>query len=890
MAKPSLIWKIEVSVASQGPSAAADEAASIAVIRGGSTALLAWLETQLGLLSKPVSDAARTLQYAARLDQAKLKLCAKSLSTDRWGTTDALLERRDDLLISGWDGKAHADLPPLSRELAQAEKVDSPLYEGAAERLAAVEAALDAGQILPPHEIVLRDGPKPWPTVWKRIFKRLNIVAAPGKVEPHGPKGSALLAAQSLVGKGSAKLDKTLVWWSCGSDIAAVEAVAAGLADLGKEAADTVILCEDPPLAALLDARLRRRGAPGMGSSLSSSAHPILQVLPLALGVRWKPVNPELLLDFLTLPVGPIPRRIARDLAEAVAKQPGIAGRMWNEVIAKHTDEKVDLTGDIKERLDAWLTPSVDRAVGMMPKELMARCALVAKWAQGYARHIEKEDAASVLIDPLKTLAGQAAALSELAAGMREPISEPQLGKLVAAVREPGASLVNLPPAAGGPRWITSLAEIWAPCKRLVWLGAHTSDVSSSKWSVHETAVLKKAGIEVDHTEASLSAKRDAERAGLRLVTEQLLVIELSAHSEVRFHPVWIQARQSFEARKPSRLEDLLKTGDACAWPLKTAERKLLHAAKKPLIWKVSPELLRDRDKISPSEIDSRLGCPLKWTLEYGAKLRHSSVAGIPETITLKGTFSHRILEVVFGGSAPPKTPAEVQKRVMAACADLLPTEGAPLAQPGAARERHELELELVRAALIFFNAVIKGGYKIVGFEYAPKGKLLGKDFGGRLDVLLERSGSKAVLDMKYPGSKYRGYLEDGTATQLAVYAASVATGKNGEIEKGTAVGYLLIQRGSLLTPEGSPLAGAEGEQIVPGGPSVQQTWIKLEAALKAADGWMKSGDIPVRPLQNEEDRPKGSEMALKISDWDKDYEVCRYCSYKTLCGKSELS
>ncbi len=71
-------------------------------ISGGPTELLKWLETQLGLPQPDVHRAARVMQYADALDKVANPCFAQSFAADRWETASDLLERRDELMMSGW--------------------------------------------------------------------------------------------------------------------------------------------------------------------------------------------------------------------------------------------------------------------------------------------------------------------------------------------------------------------------------------------------------------------------------------------------------------------------------------------------------------------------------------------------------------------------------------------------------------------------------------------------------------------------------------------------------------------------------------------------------------------------------------------------------------------
>ena len=110
---------------------------------GNARTLLSWLEAQLGDpagVERPL-DRVRVYLKAAR--RAPLELCHASLQTDSWTTAQELLERRDELLLAGWDGKSHPTLPAIVNDLARIESFLSREFpRGEAERVQDVSAAL----------------------------------------------------------------------------------------------------------------------------------------------------------------------------------------------------------------------------------------------------------------------------------------------------------------------------------------------------------------------------------------------------------------------------------------------------------------------------------------------------------------------------------------------------------------------------------------------------------------------------------------------------------------------------------------------------------------------------------------------------------------------------
>jgi hypothetical protein len=302
-----------------------------------------------------------------------------------------------------------------------------------------------------------------------------------------------------------------------------------------------------------------------------------------------------------------------------------------------------------------------------------------------------------------------------------------------------------------------------------------------------------------------------------------------------------------------------------------------------PLVWDAGKGL-EDRDTTSASDLETRLGCPLKWVLQYAAKLEPSAVAELPSSILLKGNLSHDILEEVF--SKRPSSGEEAAKRAVALFEERLSQEAATLAQPDAMAERLGVKEALASSAKAFYDLIERGHFDVLHFEYTPKTKLLGKEFNGRLDCFLEgKGGVRTVVDLKYAGKKYRELLEEGKAIQLCVYAAAAAK-PGGEP---LTAGYFIIDRAQLWTPASSPVPGAHGADLVDG-PSVQDTWKSLKKALEAAETWLETGKVPARPLQIPDEWPEGAEIGLRELPPRRvptiaRYSVCEYCNFALLCG-----
>lgn len=867
-------------------------------LQGGPETLLGWLETQLGLPTPNMPRSSCVTEYAAALDGVTDSVISRSLQTDRWETASELLARRDELLLAGWDGSDSGFLPEIVRDLARAAAGRTFAFPCVAERLQRVLAALEAGQRLPAHRCLLLDSPEEFPRCWQNMLAKLTTEPA-GEPHPAAHQETALYRVQTAILGGDVGRTVPDPSFRCVytlSQTAAIEAVAAALAADPAGLSRTVIVCEDDQLAVQLDACLDRLGLPTMGASACSRAHPVLQVLPLALALCREPVDPQQLLDFLTLPVSPVPRRAAAALAEALAEQPGLGSGRWEAAMEELCLPENDPDGTLRRRLDSWLFCDRIPPGEPYPSRLVrARCAAVAQWASSRAAALLKQPGPDhLLIHALQAAAGQASLLGELAESQGQSLTEPQLARLLEEAQGGGAEMAGFPVAAGGPMRARSLAGVDRPCHRVIWLGLGTADEAPPRWSAVQIEAMKESGIELDDGSRALTALRSAEARGMCCVEDALLAVMLPQDADRRWHPIWLAICNLLPAEyseQPLILEKLITAGDVTPlapfdFPLQSVAIRASHRARPH--WDLPAGLIRDRETVSAAELQDRLGCPLKWVLNYQAQLRPGPVGRLPDDFQLKGSFCHSVLEQVFGQGGELPTIESATAQIREVFDRRLPLDAAPLARPHRELERQKLRNELEKAARVLLETLAGGGYTISGFEVELSGEAFGKSLMGRIDCVAVRAdGQEAVIDFKYGGrSKYRSLLEDGRAVQLATYARGRATPESGF----PAAAYLVLSDGMVFTPSGSPVHGVRNGHI--DGNSMQDVWKAFASAIQQADDWL-TGEVtvPARPLQIPDDWPDGVELVLETKLKSGEQQpVCGYCHYQPICGLRELA
>lgn len=388
---------------------------------------------------------------------------------------------------------------------------------------------------------------------------------------------------------------------------------------------------------------------------------------------------------------------------------------------------------------------------------------------------------------------------------------------------------------------------------------------------------------------------RSAEARGYSFVKEAFLAVLLPQDVEKRWHPVWLAIRgllPQSDIEQPLVFEDLVAAdhGTSLApFSFACQEVDIEPPQRQRPLWDIPTELLQDRETVSATALQDRLGCPLKWTLNYQAKLRPSSIAELPSDFQLKGTFCHSILERVFGGGGELPTIEEAASQVTTTFDARLPLDAAPLAQPNKYVERQRLRGELENATRVLVGALTSGGYRIVGIEVELSAEAFDKTLNGWIDCLAQReTGEEAIIDFKYGGrSKYLSLIEEGKAVQLATYAY----GRSSESGTFPAVAYLVLSDGLLYTPSGSPIQGDNNRSVV-NGQAIQAVWQSFSEAIEGAEDWLTSdAPVPARPLQDSSQWPTGTKIVLETNlKADSLQGVCKYCDYKLICGIQETT
>ena len=802
------------------PGLLVEKLAVIGQVQCGPTGLLQTLETRLGQIGKWESEPFRTEIYRRRLLAAddKNRFYSRSLETDAYMTSQTLLAWRDELIRCGWDFFTLPSLPNRLRDLAAVEAVTPATVPavpavpaGFSDRFRKVLSALPSDQ-LHIETITMTDPRAFFDPPLQHLFEKLEQCgiqiqeAQPRACQSAGDLGQLQTAIETNASV-SAAGDGSVVILRTGSDTEAADLLGALLAETPSD--DQLLII--PPGDQTLDRVLTARGLPAGGISSWSSQRPILQVLPILCELLWEPLDPDRLLEFLSLPDIPVPRWVARKLADAVAKAPGIGGKPWKNALsdietkaASYSADGGTVWPDIKKSIATWIE-GVRYPLAMgVPREALSELAeRIAHWAGKKPIRAGENDNQAAVLD------AQAGHLAKIAASLpEEHIRKPQLQRLLQQIMGEGQA-IGKKAEAGHPFWVGSPDAIIGPAQEIIWWGfTSTNEPALRRLPLlgSEIAFLHAAGVflpdplealhhRIAHTERAVTA------AGNRLV---LVMPECQAGMAVEPHPLYDRLSVIFG-------ESLAKLEMSGAEWLKR-DRRLAGFSQGAVLERFIPkpsrfwylagnDTLPPRDTESYTSLSTLFNMPVSWVLKYIGCLQQGPIQVVSNYKFLMGTLAHRVFEELFpaGTTCKSWTKATVQKNVETILTRLIESEGCVFLQPDRVSEKQILMDRIQRAAWVMVQHIRDNGWTVVGTEQSASGALGNQNIIGNVDLLLDKpDGSLAVVDLKWGKSKYlRENIQDNRSYQLALYAHMLK--RNGSLPH---VAYFSLSEAQMVAPD----------------------------------------------------------------------------------------
>jgi ATP-dependent helicase/nuclease subunit B len=867
----------------------------LGVLYTGPQGLLKHLETLLGLAGHPTDieflriEAFRQglLRYLETATGPPFFL--RSFEADPLGVATELLDRRDELLLSGWDFRIQPDTPPRLRVLAELElafrEVPGRLPVGYADRVEAVLHAL-AAQTHPFQEIWLCE-PRPlMPPSARRLIEALEQQAAVEvrELDTSGPAGDTDLAhfqrallglssgATALKGDGSMLLLRS----RRASDAARYAA------QLFRLNPDFRPLCLIPERNRSLDEAMHREGLPSPGILSASLARPLLQLLKLVSAFLWNPVDPFKVLEFVTLPVKPLNEELGNRIAEVMAKAPGIGGEGWNAVYA--------VLGTLpqaeQEEYRLWFQRRRYPMDGKAPKDDIIR---LYRNLQHWAR--KRYDDAGSQHSSLLVLSEQARRLCEMAEALPEEALSPlELERLVRTVYE--ASPIQFrEPELGHLPYVHQPGSIWQDCGELLWWNFVQNEPVHffDRWYAPERSYLASVGASPDTpVRANELLLWQRMRPVLRCRKRLVLVLPDTVLAEsMSPHPLYGDLQATFESLAPiayslhsladiARLEAFFRAPEL--------ERKAPRPFGHPKPFLEIPRLAQrtQRESESYSSLDSLFYYPHQWVLRHQVRLRPSPILSVVKDETLMGLLAHRVFEKLFKENRQDWTRESLYSWVEETAQTLFEREGAVLLLFGREPERISFVRRVCEAAWVLLDLLRSNSWDMEGTEVDLEGSFDDQPIRGIADLVLRRGDEYCVLDLKWRGIGYRrALIRNEEDLQLAMYAHLV--GKPGEWAH---TAFFIINRGQLLARNNR--AFRQAEPIAPDSDladTMSRIWERMRATFRWRKAQLGRGLVEIRCAHTLPDLELAYQDEPLFDLLEMKQESARYDDYKGLLG-----
>lgn len=776
-----------------------------------SNSLITYLEKHLGISYPERHDYLRFEQYRQILT-VHLKLHADafykaSFEADSMATAIALLQRRDELLINGWDFTYDTEMPTRLKTLAEIETLvqngePTPLFDGFAERFRRV---LDFASLplLPLEKIYLNEPLKKLPPHIQTLLKELEkkeidlielehpIAATTGDLQTFQ---KALL--KKPYNRGEVKADGSLIIIEAKRETYAAEY----LAKVFVENPNYRPVCLIPDKNRALDNTLVEEGLPSLGILSASIARPTLQILKLVSTFLWRPINPYKILEFVSLPNTPIHPVLARGIARIMAQKPGLFSGAWNAMVRQffdYYDEKIkeepenrasleEERDKAQEEYNFWFRRRRYDSTKSVPKsEVIDLYRYVSIWARKqedeHKKTIEnlqkkldspstphnkiqeleqyKEDLQNGLpaLEGLRIQSNNIVQVLEALPENDTNLSNLRLERLVRTINEPAAIRFRSEEIGHLP-YVYKGSAIVRPTEDVFWWNFVDveRETGFARWYRKERAYLEQAKVFVE-TPSKENQRLLWQRMQAILRTQKRLVLVMPQYIEGKEqlpHPLWGDLCAALGEKNLNQIRVNLDTQENIKFleqqkyilPSFISLMPNVLGQPKPYFHVPKEKSVQQSETESFSSLNSLLYYPYQWVFRYQVKFKKSSMLSVVKDRVLKGNIAHNVFEGLFNAIKASKekwTKEQVLDWVSEHISALFEREGAVLLMYGQEAERIGLTNKIKQAAWALVFAIQENGWTIVDTELPISGKVASQELKGIVDLVLKRKKGK---------------------------------------------------------------------------------------------------------------------------------------------------
>lgn len=829
----------------------------------GPNGLLQWLEFFYGLAGhKNNNEHLRIEQYrqAIRqyLEQEPIAFFSRSFAADQFATAANLLNRRDELLLAGWDFSISGILPERLKSIALIEEILNSslqtLPAGFADRFVVLEqkirqrpSSIQRINFVEPAELL--------PKHWLRLFEILKTQGAELNypIQADHPladtdlgKFQAFLAGKSK--RQELSVDGTLLLLRGKRD-----------SDLANHLAATLRRNPDfkpcfliPDKSRTLDEAFIHEGLPSLGIQPASLARPTLQALKLIPNFLWTPVDPFKIMEFVSLPLKPLETELANRIAQQMAQTPGILGESWQAMLGQYfseLEERVNQEAgldirEIRQQYRFWFERRRYDISGLVPKnEVEEIFQYLHLWA---LRTIEQKSNNPSLL----TLAEQAKQIVDLLQTLPEnELSRLELERIVRTVYEPAPMQLSVQEVDHFP-YVHQPNALTAPVRDLIWWNftQNEPDYFFSRWYEQERSYLSTFNIQLSGPADQNALLGFQRRHPIWMTRHRLILVipEIAEGEAMLPHPLLGDLEACFghlDAITASEENQLLARYFELPKKVQIPFRRLGKPA--PFLHLQHPEKLNERAEETFTSLESLLYYPYQWLFRHHIRLRKSSILSIVKDSTLQGNLAHRFFQnLLLVPDLSSWNKGQLDAWIEREAERLLHREGAVLLMYGKEAERKRFLKRLKFAAWSLVNLLQNNDWSVEATELPLEGSFANIQLNARADLVLARGSERTVLDLKWRGGLRRELMiKNEEDLQLALYAHLLPLSTN-DIH----TAYFIMENGRLLARD--RLAFKDITPISPDlNPIEVRTRIlqKMEATLQWRLKQIQQGKVEIR-------------------------------------------
>jgi hypothetical protein len=792
----------------------------------GPLGLLDILEIQLGLSGEFAPNPIRVeifKQCLASADNGQ-RFYSKSLMVNSTAVASQLLEWRDQLVFAGWMGESSQGQVSRIDDLALVEEATKSqnLPLGFSDRFQRVLKSLPVSKIQI-HSIELIEPKELYDQNWNSLFSKLkesgvqmhdrsqNInseLGDLGKIQKWILEGDNTNKV-SLAGDGSVVILRSPYDSQAGNILAKWM--------IEHPTKNRVVI--HPQGSNTLDLILQNNGQPSFGVRSLSSKRPIQFILPLTLELLWKPLNPDLLSEYLRLPVHPVPTTLRKKLLSCLASLPGIGNSKWQETVGQFiqiqkTDEKSAIAGpdEIKkienrrQLINTWLQPPEFGIDTHAPKSVIIdKLNSIVLWSKQRSITDERNIADfSSLINHSMYLK------SIIETDEKDTISRLDIHNWLELVQSTDRTNSSPATEAGSIPYVSDAGAIVDPESEVIWwdfASDNTPDVKKTPWRRNERQFLKNNGIHLK--ELSLESEYQSwlrKRAVLQAKDRLILVFPDHIQGKKYYpHQLYDQLQAISENLDPVELNYSEWINGTTKGLLTTINLDTMPVTKLPpkkKWWKLDHKhLLEPRELESYSSLSGFFYSPFQWVLRYKARLKYGILAKPNHENALPGTLAHALLEkLLIENKERLDTISDIEMdRLIDTCLpELLHHQGGVFLLPGQEVKLDDFSANFKKAAKVLVEHIRANNWHVKEMEQKTSGKIFDQEISGFIDLVLNNQmGEIAVVDLKWGGLKYRqDELEKNKHVQLNLYAKMLSP------SNWVSQSYFILSTGTMLSQD----------------------------------------------------------------------------------------